>query len=293
MTKEAIEYFKENIFLFFDENLPNEVKSMVREWINVIYTENKGYRIVWHDLVDKLHLILEKKNYRISSDIYDLIATFTNRYNQETSSNRLLEEILNCNKIFPTMTNDALTILINKENLAKEGNLGFYLSILKNIMIICYNFNFQDFNEFIEENLENWMKILYNTCNIVLENNISQEAIDLNACTLKIINHWTANYHEDIKSYCSNFQEPLWNMINKIDVSNPKIEKLVFEVIDFYKISFMNKLVSFDLEKVNFIINKLVFPNLMLGENEIDDFNNDKLAFLKSEIEEVEDQSGK
>ena len=55
----------------------------------------------------------------------------------------------------------------------------------------------------------------------------------------------------------------------------------------------MHKLVNFDLEKVNYIINKLVFPNLMLGENEVDDFNNDKLAFLKSEIEEVEDQSGK
>lgn len=293
MSKESIAYFKENIFVFFDENIAIEIKALVREWINVIYTANKGYRIIWHDLVDKLHIILQRKNYKVSSEIYELLATITCRYTQEISSNRLIEEILNCNNIYSTMTNDALTILVNKDTLIKEGNFAFYLAILKKILIITYNFNYQDYNEFIEENLEDWMKILFNTCTISLDTPTTQEAIELNTQSLKVINHWTGNYYEDIKKYCMNFQEPLWNMMNKLDVSNQKIEKLVFEVIDFYKISFMHKLVNFDLEKVNYIINKLVFPNLMLGENEVDDFNNDKLAFLKSEIEEVEDQSGK
>lgn len=289
-NNETFLYFKQICFILL-ENCDKSISPIIREWVNAIYKINSGYRIIWNDLIDNLLLILNKKNYFVSYEVYELIATFTVRYTDELKSARLFEEIIDCMKICKVMTEDALFLLSNLPTITQNNNYPIFLNILKNIIIIAYNFNYQDFPEFFEDNLKDWMSIIYSTCNLVLSYQ-SPEIVEINIEALKILNLYLNSYLEDIKVYSSSFQDPIWNLVANLDMNSSKNERLIFEVIEYYKISFMYKN-TYDFDKVNIILNKLIFPNLIITNKEIEDFENDNVAFMKSEIEEVDEQTSK
>jgi len=300
MTPEAITLFKK-MSLALIEVAGSELTPLIRQWIEIIYTENKGYMMIWRELAQSLSAMLDKKNYFLSSEIYELVATITNRYTEELKSYVLFEEIIDCmNNFCAKMTNDANMLIqhfLNTNlNLNDTINNEIYLKILKNIIQIAFNFNYQDFPEFFEDNLETWIKILYNTCTLVTKPIAStnpRSTIEVNYQSLKMLNIYISNYYEDIKKYADAFQEPIWTLFNSINLSNNLNEKINLELLEYYKIMFMIKKINLNQEKVNTLITKLIFPNLNLTDKEIEDFEENEVAFMKSEIEEIEDQTSK
>lgn len=291
MSDETVMYFKNNSLVLLS-SANKELTPLIREWINVIYKNNNGYILIWPDLAKNLLQLLSTRNYSLSNEIYELIATYSVRYTEELYSDRLIEEILSCMCICDQLFNDMLTIISNIQTLMQNNDSFMYLNILKNCLTICYHFNYQDFPEFFEDNLEKWIQILIVCSNLAISNPYNNNVVAVNIASLKIINMYFNNYFDDVKNYKDNFTEPLWNLLLSVDnFSNSEL--LIFEIIDYFKIVIMHRILAIDYDKVKVIFNKLVFPNLKLSNKEIEDFQNDEVAFLKSEIEEIEEFSCK
>ena len=299
MTNEAVNYFKSNTFVLL-QNLQAPYSTQIQEWINIIYRANRGYRIIWPDLVTNLHAILNNKNYLQSLEIYQLIANFTVRYTEEVSSNRLFEEILDCLKICQTMTDDLVYHLTIVQNIIqslqqqqsydseKESSLKHCCKLIKFVIVIAYNFCYQDFCEYFEDNLVTWINILLSTCNLCLSLN-TKEAYEVNEASLKFINKLFFMYYTDIDAHTNKFLAPMWTMVEKLNTKNPLLEKITSEVIEFFKCSLNNRIFNLQPEHVNILITNLVFPNLTISQKEIEDYEDNPISFMKGEIEESDE----
>lgn len=289
MNDNSVQYFKSSV-LSIIEVADKQLTGLIREWINIIYKNNKGYSIIWPELAQSLNMLLIKKNYNLSNEIYELLATITQRYTEELQSDRLITEILDCMCICDIMFNDMISISQNLSSLLSSNELPLYMNIMKNCLTICYNFNYQDFPEYFEDHLDNWIKILLSCCSIALNCN-NEIVVTTNIQCLKIINLYYNSYLSDITNYKQQFLAPLWSFLPSIEkIDN---ESLVIEVIEFYKIILLHNIEKLNENNINIILEKLVFPYLKLSNKDIDEYENDQVAFMRQEIEEVEDFSCK
>lgn len=250
-------------------------------------------------------IILKKKNYYLSNEVYDLCRLVTKRYKIEMKSYGLFEEIIcTINNIAQVMTQDAIEILgniINKPNETENPELILlYMKILNSIICLFHQINYQDFPEFFEDNLSKWMNILkacieFGLPPIFLNNrNILKAFIRLKTKTMRALNLYCYNYYEDFKDYHDSFIQPVWNLliITKNDDIYYKITK---ELLEYYKVLFNNDRINsqnFNVNEISqHIIQNLIIPNMKLSSKELDDFEDNPVNYLKVELEEVDMES--
>lgn len=304
MNMDAITYFKNSTFFLLQKVDDEEIAVLISAWIIEIYKVNKGYKVIWPDLIINLNSLLLNNDFILSKRIYSMIAEFTHRYTTEIKSYRLFEEILDCMLICPNLTKDCnnyLGILINiisskqyLNNVELQHEIKRTSSLITSIITISYNFNYQDFPEFYEDNLEAWINILLKSCNLVVFCPEIDDIIPLNTISLKMINKYFYNYFADIQNYASNFVKELWNLLEVIDVSILKLDPILSELIEFYHTCLQFKYIQvLQDNELNVILNKLAFPNLKLSQSDIEEYKTDKIAFMRTEIEEIESNTSK
>ena len=124
--------------------------------------------------------ILNKHDFAKSKYIYELLPKIIKRYHIESKLVPLFKEIINTMQfICQPMTDDALTILKIFNSYDKNNNnnelMVQCLQMMNKIMSIFYSLNYQDFPEFFEDHLTEWLTILNDT--LLLPNKSS----DINA----------------------------------------------------------------------------------------------------------------
>ena len=288
------EYFKTNIITLLLQ-AEQSLSPLVKEMINCIIQQAEGYITIWPNLMTKLGEILNQKNYTASTEVYDLIKKVIKRYHIEGKSRLLFAEIINTmQQICPILTEDGLKF----SKFLAENKVGTdalpCMILLKRILQIFYSLNFQDFPEFFEDNLDKWIEILLNclkcTCDVP---ELYKPFLALKTKTLKGVNLYFTNYFEDIQNYANQFYPVIWNL-NYLVKSVDSYSGFTKELLQFYGTNFQYKRISnLKQEDVNALISILILPNIKMTENEKEEFEDNPVSFLKSELQEVDLDSNK
>ena len=108
--------------------------------------------------------------------------------------------------------------------------------------------------------------------------------------TLQCLNLYCSNYFDDIKKYHDGFIEIIWNL-TKILNQEDQYARLSKRIMDYYNNLFQYKRVLFNPERIQFLVDFLIVPNMNLTSKEIDDYEDNPLNFLKIELEETDTES--
>ena len=305
MDENSKTHFKENILPLM-LNVENSLLPNIMEMIKIIVQNANGYLIIWPKLMNFIGEILNKHDLSKSKHIYQLITKVIKRYHIESKSEPLFREIINTMKyICQPMTDDALKIMnfFNNYNQSNTNNevMKECLITINKIMSIFYSLNYQDFPEFFEDHLKEWITILNDV--VLLPNKTSKtNTIDpslkelvskVKAKTLKNINLYYSNYYEDVEEYVNQFCSTVWTLMCASKISD-SYSKLMKELLDFFKWGFqMQRIKNLSMEQLNQIIENIILPNLTMTDTEIDDYMDNPLEFLKIEFEEYDMSSNK
>ena len=306
MDENSKKYFKENI-LELMLNSENELLPNIIEMIKIIVQGANGYLIIWPKLMDFIGEILNKHISSKSLYIYNLITKIIKRYHIESKSDPLFREIIyTMDKICKPMTDDAINIIkyFNTYNNTDNKDIMMQcLQMMNKIMSIFYSLNYQDFPEFFEDHLTEWITILNDTLLLPnktgdINNNIDPVIYELilkvKAKTLKNINLYYSNYYEDIEKYAQELCSSVWTLMCKNKVIKDNYSKLMKELLDFFKSGFqMGKINNLNMEQLNQIFEYIILPNLSMSQQEIEDFQENPVEFLKIEFEEYDMNSNK
>lgn len=302
MDEECKNHFKNNI-LNLMLNVESNLLPNIIEMIKFIVENANGYLVIWPKLMNFIGEVLNKHDFAKSKYIYQLISKIIRRYHIESKSAPLFKEIIHTMKfICQPMTDDSLKIIQLFNNWNTNGEVMYQcLEMMNKIMSIFFSLNYQDFPEFFEDHLEEWVNILNDTLILpnktaVLEHidyNLQQLAIKVKAKALKNINLYYSNYFDDIEKYATHFSSSVWTLMcqNKIKDNYSKLTK---ELLDFFKTAFqMERIKSINLEQIKQIFEFIIFPNLTLTNKECEDYKDNPLEFLKIEFEEYDMSSNK
>ena len=308
MDESSKNYFKENI-LELMLNAENELLPHIIEMVKIIVQGANGYLIIWPKLMDFIGDILNKHDSSKSRHIYNLITKIIKRYHIESKSDSLFREIIyTMDKICKPMTDDAINIIkyfnsYNSNNNSNDEVMLQCLQMMNKIMSIFYSLNYQDFPEFFEDHLNEWITILNDTLLLPnktgeINNNISPSLrgliLKVKAKTLKNINLYYSNYYEDIEKYAQDLCGSVWTLMCKSKTISDNYSKLMKELLDFFKSGFqMGKINNLKIEQLNQIFEYIILPNLSLSSKEKEDFQENPVEFLKIEFEEYDMSSNK
>lgn len=289
MQEDAKNFFKENVVALLLQVEPG-LCAQIKEMISSVVEHAKGYYIIWPELMTKLAEILKQKNYPASTEVYDLIRKVIRRYHVDQKSKSLFEEIINTmDKICPILTEDGLyfsKFLVT--NPVTKNELPCMI-ILKRIIQIFYSLNFQDFPEFFEDHLKEWIEILCNCVKFKCDvEGIYDEFLSLKTKTLKSVNLYFSNYFDDIENYYTVFYSPIWELNFLVKKSN-SYSRFTKELLQFYANNVQyQRLKNLKQEDVNTMISNLVLPNLQMSDNEKEEFEDNPVNYLKSELQEAD-----
>ena len=305
MDENSKAYFKENILQLL-LNIDNNLLPHIIEMIKIVVQNANGYLVIWPNLMNFIGDVLNKHDMSKSKFIYQLITKIIKRYHLESKSQPLFREIINTMKyICQPMTEDVLNIIkffnnYNQNNKNDELMIQC-LQMMNKIMSIFYSLNYQDFPEFFEDHLEEWITILNDTVLLPNKNsnmntinkNLLDLVIKLKAKTLKNINLYYYNYYEDVKNYIQQFSSSVWTVMCTCK-TNDNFSKLMKELLDFFKCGFqMRRMNNLNMDQLNQIIENIILPNMVLSEKEKEEFLDNPVEFLKIEFEEYDMSSNK
>lgn len=295
VSLETKQSFKENI-LNLMMSVDAKIVPTIKEMIVSICKEGGGYLTAWPEIMQFYSGILKNQNHQISVDIYEIINRIIKRYRVEFKSYSLFSEIkLTLDEISQILTDDGIGCINFLFSDAKNNRDGafLYCTLLKHILNIFISLNFQDFPEFFEDNLKNWIGILRGALDFTL--NIPSNDLVLNALFIKVkkvamkgLNLYCNNYYEDIANYHSEFLPSVWNLLSMIK-HEETYAKLIREILDYYKILFQyNRTTGFDPSTIQHLVDSLIVPEMRLTNKEMDDFEENPINFLKVELEEAD-----
>ena len=305
MDENSKNYFKENILQLM-LNVENELLPHIIEMVKIIVQGANGYLVIWPKLMDFIGEILGNHDSSKSRHIYNLITKIIKRYHIESRSDPLFREIIyTMDKICKPMTEDAINIIkyFNSNNINNDGLMRQCLQIMNKIMSIFYSLNYQDFPEFFEDHLNEWITILNDTLllpnktadiNTTINPSLHELILKVKAKTLKNINLYYSNYYEDIEKYVQELSSSVWTLMCKSKNIKDNYSKLMKELLDFFKSGFqMGKINNLQMEQLNQIFEYIILPNLTMSPQEKQDFLENPVEFLKIEFEEYDMSSNK
>ena len=307
MNEETKNYFKENVLQLM-LNAENELLPNIIEMVKIIVQGANGYLTIWPKLMDFIGEVLNRHDVSKNKHFYNLITKIIKRYHYESKSDSLFREIIyTMEKICQPMTDDAINIIkyFNSYSPTPNDNnqtMSQCIEIMNKIMSIFYSLNYQDFPEFFEDHLTEWITILNDT--LLLPNrtgnltNINTSLYELilkvKAKTLKNINLYYSNYYEDIEKFAQDLCGSVWNLMCNSKIISDNYSKLMKELLDFFKSGFqMGKINNLSMEQINKIFEYIILPNLSMSYQEEQDFQENPVEFLKIEFEEYDMNSNK
>ena len=305
MDENSKTYFKENVLTLM-LNAESSLLPNIIEMIKIVVQNANGYLVIWPKLMNFIGEVLNKHDFSKSKYIYQLISKIIKRYHIEYKSVPLFKEIINTMEyICQPMTEDALNIIkffnsYDKNN-KNDEIMTQCLQMMNKIMSIFYSLNFQDFPEFFEDHLQEWINILNDTVLLPNQNsnmnnidiNLRDLVLKLKAKTLKNINLYYCNYYEDVEKYVQQFSKSVWIVMCTCKI-NDNFSKLMKELLDFFKCGFqMKRINDLNMEQLNQIIEYIILPNMSISQKEKEDYLDNPVEFLKVEFEEYDMSSNK
>ncbi|CCH63001.1 hypothetical protein TBLA_0I03480 [Henningerozyma blattae CBS 6284] len=293
LPSENIELIKKEIVPLMI-TLPDNLQVQIGEAISVI--ADSDFPNNWPTLLNDLASKLSPDDMIQNKGVLTVAHSIFKRWRPLFRSDELFLEIkLVLNVFCEPFLNLLKTV---DEQIMKNGDNKASLDILFDVLLLLtklyYDFNCQDIPEFFEDHIQEGMGILHKY--LAYENPllVDQEEDDevtiiikVKASIQQVVQLYTTRYEDVFGSMINEFIQVTWNLLTTTS-AQPKNDILISKSLSFLTaIARIPKYFEFfnNDSTMNDIILKIILPNVMLRENDIELFEDDPIEYIRRDLE--------
>lgn len=171
---------------------------------------------------------------------------------------------------------------------------------LRLICRIVFSLNYQDLPEYFEDHMSEWMSgysffMEYNNPLLVDSDEETEPNVidNLKVAIIEILSLYANKDEESFMEYLPNFTKMVWNLLMNV-TPYPKHDMLATRSINFLSGLFEKSMHSHLFQNeatLREIIHKIVIPNLMIRESDLERFEDDPKEYMLTEIEGSDSES--
>lgn len=272
-----------NLYLF--SSLPDKVITLVFEAVLICIKHD--FLPKWMDLITTISGAFDNADHNRNYRIMHLLCKMTKRYEYESRSDELYQEIIEMVRGF----HDKLLFYLRGyiSNVLSGGSL-LHLKIVLKSLKVFYHLIYHDIHQYIEENIPNWSEIFKLILSPEFEASTQAQGPDakqmvflIKGEVVKILLLCSTKFKDDFKEYIDNFAEDIWkncSMLSNISIQN---DKVLINSIKYFK-SFASNQSHFVFFNQNMmdVVAQLMIPGMQLDESELQTFEEEPQHFVES-----------
>ena len=157
--------------------------------------------------------------------------------------------------------------------------------LLSLLLSIFYSLNAVDLPEFFEDNIDNFMKIFVQILHI---NSEHESILKLFSSVVKCVTLYTEKYSSNYTEYIPGFFDLIWAIAQKTTLES-EYDGLVANVLKFFHSIIHQEGMGERLKQImGSILTLLVYPNIVINDNDLDRFQNAPAEYFSADIEETD-----
>ncbi|EAR95791.1 CAS/CSE protein, carboxy-terminal protein (macronuclear) [Tetrahymena thermophila SB210] len=267
-------------FVSTNKNISKQVEQAI------LFLASKEFPYRWNTLIQELmsYIDFNLQNNEQNIRILKVLDKITDRYSYSMRSDELFTEIIivcdNCHDHLYKLIENVLLGLEQQHDTLNT------VKILKFIMKIFYNLNYQDLHPKFEDNLNNWMGFLSKTIQIKVDpatmGGHDVTLFKAKGECLRAVLLYATRYREEFQDLIEHFAGEIWTMCSITD-QDQKFDKIVINALKYFKnLVLWQDLGSFFKQNMNNIMTSLIIPNLGVSQMEKLQFEDEPTSFLES-----------
>lgn len=280
--------------------LPSQLQRQIGEAITLIAECDFPHR--WENLIDLLVAKLSPTDFVNNRAVLEVMHSIFKKWRPLFRSDELFLEIkLVLEKFAPTF----LQLFVAVDQLIGEhkddaASLGIYLDNLLVLVQLYYDLNCQELPEFFEDNMRQLMKLIYDylkfQSNLITKPDEDLEVdvlIKVKTAIVELLSLYVNRYADDFSEYVEEFIKLVWETVSGV-LEQPKYDLLAVKLLDFLSSVVRNPGLQhiFNNEQAfDEIIRKLILPNIVFRELDEEQFEDEPIQFVRSDLEGSEFES--
>jgi exportin-2 (importin alpha re-exporter) len=167
-----------------------------------------------------------------------------------------------------------------------------FLKVLKLLLRIFYQLNFQDLHPKFEDNLKEWMSIHQHVFQLQIDLKLlgGQDLI-LFKCkgeSMRCILLYVQKYKEDFQALIHTFSQEIWQMCTLTD-QDSKFDKIVINAIKYFKqLVVWQDMRGYFTENFKTLVDVLIVPNLMIQQVDITKFKIEPQSYIDTFFDQAD-----
>ncbi|KAI9143350.1 karyopherin Kap109 [Paraphysoderma sedebokerense] len=289
-------------------SVPSKLQVQLSEALTVI--ADHDFPEKWENLIDELVRKLTPQDFNVNNGILQTAHSIFKRWRHQFRSDALFTEIQSVIDRFaaPFLELVKVTDSLIDQNANNKAMLDVLLQSLLLETKVFYSFNCQDIPVFFEDHQQEFMSVfhkylLYQNPLLVADRfhrddtNISGLSVSVNqdeagplekvkTSVCEIIDLYTQRY-EDVFPMLPQFVETVWNVLTNTSMDT-KNDLLVSHAIAFLTSVVKqprHQAVFSSPETLASICEKVIVPNMMLRESDVETFEDDPIEFIRRDLE--------
>lgn len=296
LSMDDVNYIKQEILNVMIK-LPNNLQVQLGETISIIAELDFPHN--WPNLIDELVAKLSPDDYVLNRGILLVAHSIFKKWRPLFRSDELFLEIkMVLDKFaqpFLAMMNRTDQLIDEAVSKGDSASLTIYLECLLQLVQIYYDLNCQDIPEFFEDNMNAGMSILHKylsfLSNLVGDASDDEDVdilIKTKTAIIELLLLYITRYAEEFDSLIPNFITSVWDLINNYVTKQPKFDLLAVKALAF--LTAITKIVKYHSyfnseDAIKEIIEKIILPNIAFRDVDEEMFEDEPIAFVRSDLE--------
>lgn len=293
---EDVQYIKAEILNIMTK-LPNNLQIQLGETIAIIAELDFPHN--WSNLIDELVAKLSPTDFVLNKGILLVAHSIFKKWRPLFRSDELFLEI---KMVLDKFAQPFMSLLSTTDQLIDQSmgssdgaSLAIYLECLLLEVQIYFDLNCQDIPEFFEDNMSTGMAIMHKYLSLstpLVGDSSDDEDIDVliktKSAIIELIQLYVTRYAEEFDAMVETFVTTVWQLVVSGVTKQQKFDLLTVKALSFLtSITQVTKYQSlFNNEQaINEIIEKIILPNIAFRESDEEMFEDEPIAFVRSDLE--------
>lgn len=274
--------------------LPNNLQIQVGETIAIV--AESDFPHAWSGLIDELVAKLSTLDFVLNKGILQVAHAIFKKWRPLFRSDELFLEI---KMVLDKFALPFLLLLTQTDELITACDNAALVSIYMDCMLllvqIYYDLNCQDIPEFFEDNMAQGMAVMHRYLNFQTaligdpdDDTDADVLIKTKTAIIELISLYITRYAEEFDPFVENFITSVWSLINSYATKQPKFDLLAVKALSF--LTSITKVVKYQTfvnseSAIKEIIEKIILPNISFREVDEEAFEDEPIAFVRSDLE--------
>eukprot|EP00123_Amoebidium_parasiticum_P018052 comp24082_c0_seq1/m.43377 comp24082_c0_seq1/g.43377 ORF comp24082_c0_seq1/g.43377 comp24082_c0_seq1/m.43377 type:complete len:977 (-) comp24082_c0_seq1:650-3580(-) len=282
--------------------VPSKLQQQLSEAVSIIGAQD--YPDNWQELLPTLVQKLASNDFSIINGVLQTANSLFKKYTYEFKSDPLYAEIkYSLDNFADPLTQLTKTIIGSLAQFANDRQtLLLLFTLLQEIVEIFYSLNFQEFPEYFEDHLAEWMEMFHTILtydNPLVKSDDDERPGPFEKTKAQICENialYASKYDDEdteIKTHLPMFVQDIWNLLCTTG-REVKNDYLVSGAIQFLSSVASRPRTStlFAAEGVlNTICQNIIIPNMQLREEDVECFEDDPEEYMRRDIEGSDTES--